>query len=188
MGQQDDFQVGRCPPEFTNPRLDDGLPARHARVDQDEPRPFDEIHIHKARHLPVGGDRNLKRNLDGMNTRSLHNKVLQKLPPLDFPSPAPCRQKASLASSATVPHTHGPATSTTRQPPPVTIRPILRSRPLFVNGTPIARDSRAFAALTPVNRFHEKPPLFISCLPPSKPTRGISRLVSRFSYASGRLK
>ncbi len=51
-----------------------------------------------------------------------------------------------------------------RQPPPVTILPILRSRPLFVSGMPIVREIRDLAAEIPTNRFHENPPKFILML------------------------
>lgn len=49
-------------------------------------------------------------------------------------------------------------TSWSRHPPPVTARPIFRSRPLLVNGTPTFFDARAFAPEIPVRRFQEKPP------------------------------
>ena len=58
-----------------------------------------------------------------------------------------------------------PAIKTTMQPPPVTILPIFRSLPLLVSGMPIDRESLDLAADTPVNRFHENPPLFILVSP-----------------------
>jgi len=48
-----------------------------------------------------------------------------------------------------------------RHPPPVIIRPILRSRPLLVSGMPIDLEILDFAAEIPTNRFHENPPKFI---------------------------
>src|SRR5580704_1356072 len=48
--------------------------------------------------------------------------------------------------------------STTRHPPPETILPSFRWRPLLVSGMPIRRDSRALAAEIPTARFQEKPP------------------------------
>jgi len=54
-----------------------------------------------------------------------------------------------------------PARIITRHPPPVTIFPTLRCRPLLVQGIPVARDIRDFARVIPVARFHEKPPLFM---------------------------
>ncbi len=46
----------------------------------------------------------------------------------------------------------------TRHPPPVTILPIFRCRPLLVNGIPIEREILDLAAEIPTNLFHEKPP------------------------------
>jgi hypothetical protein len=51
-------------------------------------------------------------------------------------------------------------TSEMRHPPPVTIRPILRCRPLLVSGIPILLEILDFAAEIPTARFQEKPPLF----------------------------
>jgi len=48
-----------------------------------------------------------------------------------------------------------------RQPPPVTMRPILRSRPLLVSGMPMDLEILDFAAEIPTNLFHENPPKFI---------------------------
>lgn len=60
--------------------------------------------------------------------------------------------------------TEMPTPITTRQPPPVIMRPILRSRPLRVNGMPIDLEIRDLAAEIPTNRFHEKPPRFTRLL------------------------
>jgi len=54
-----------------------------------------------------------------------------------------------------------PITNTTIHPPPVTILPIFLCLPLLVNGIPIDREILDLAAETPMNRFHENPPLFI---------------------------
>jgi len=53
-----------------------------------------------------------------------------------------------------------------RHPPPVTILPIFLCLPLLVRGIPIERDIFDFAEEIPINRFHEKPPLFIFVFPP----------------------
>lgn len=47
-----------------------------------------------------------------------------------------------------------------RQPPPVTILPTLRCRPLFVSGIPVALEILDLARVTPIARFQENPPLF----------------------------
>ena len=49
----------------------------------------------------------------------------------------------------------------TKQPPPVTIRPIFLSRHVLVNGMSILRDNIDFCAEMPVSFFQENPPLFM---------------------------
>lgn len=55
-----------------------------------------------------------------------------------------------------------PRTISTAHPPPVTIRPIFLSRPLFVKGTPVNLEIRDWVAEILRNLFQENPPLFIS--------------------------
>jgi hypothetical protein len=57
-----------------------------------------------------------------------------------------------------------PEQSSTTATAPKASRPIFRWRPLFVNGTPIRRESRAFAAERPIARLNQKPPNAISVL------------------------
>jgi hypothetical protein len=70
-------------------------------------------------------------------------------------------QKSTHARTVTASARKAPIQMTTKQPPPVSILPIFRSLPLLVIGMPIDLDNRDLAAEMPVNRFHEKPPLFI---------------------------
>jgi len=70
-------------------------------------------------------------------------------------------QRRTHAKTVTASARKAPIQITTKQPPPVRILPIFRSFPLFVKGMPIDLDIRDLAAEIPVNRFHEKPPLFI---------------------------
>lgn len=59
-----------------------------------------------------------------------------------------------------------PMPNVTRHPPPVTILPIFRCRPLLVSGMPMAREILDLAAEIPTNLFHEKPPRFMSIFLP----------------------
>ena len=67
----------------------------------------------------------------------------------------------AVSSNASAP----PAIIMTRHPPPVTIFPIFRWRPLFVSGIPVEREMFDFILVIPSARFQEKPPFPMIYLP-----------------------